>query len=73
MNTAPVDGKTLLGLVLRTVIAGAAGGLVSRGDITQADIESLSGIGVLLLVGGWSWFQKKRAAKRLAQAQTGGF
>lgn len=64
-----VDHKTLLGLVVRTIIAGYAGGLVAEGKLNPQDAETLSGAGLIAVVLGWSYVQKRLAAKQLAKAE----
>jgi hypothetical protein len=66
MNNNP-DTATIAGLVLRTLIASAAGGLIARGQLSPADVETLTGGALILMVGAWSWTQKKFASRKLTQ------
>ena len=56
----------ILGGFVRTGIATAAGGLIANGYITQSGVDTISGAVVVALIAGWSAWQKKRTAAKLA-------
>ena len=56
----------ILGGLVRTGVATAAGGLIAKGYVTESAVNTISGALVVALVAGWSAWQKKRAAAKLA-------
>jgi hypothetical protein len=63
MNSSPVSGTTLLGLLVRTGLAALAGGMIADGSLTGEQLNTVAGGVTIALVAGWSFIQKKRAAK----------
>jgi len=63
MNSSQVSASTLLGLLVRTGLAAAAGGMIADGTLTGEQLNTVAGGVTIAIVAGWSFFQKKRAAK----------
>lgn len=60
--------ETVIGTVIRNLVTAAGGGLVTAGLVTTEELATIAGavvVGVGLL---WSWWQKKKAAKRTQEA-----
>jgi len=63
MNTT-VEPKAIIGLILRTALAAFGGSLV----VDPQNLEALTGAGVILVIGVWSYVQKLVAARNLKAA-----
>lgn len=61
--------SSVIGGVVRAVLASVGGVLVSKGYIDDATLQSLVGAIVVIGTAGWSIVQKKSAAKKLAAAE----
>lgn len=51
----------IVGSTIRTVLAGLAGVLVTKGYVDEGSVETIIGIGVGIATLAWSIWQKKRA------------
>lgn len=63
-----VELQTLGGLLLRGAII-SVGGALSSGGFTDSQVDTLSGAGLIVIGLLMSYFQKRRAAKLLQQAE----
>lgn len=54
---------TMIGGLIRTVLAAAGGTLVTHGYTTQGELEAWVGAFVVVGTGAWSLWQKYRARK----------
>lgn len=63
------DPQTLVGIVVRTALAGVGGGLIADGTLTADQFNTLAGGLTVGLVALWSLFQKRRMAKKLLRAK----
>lgn len=67
------DIKTLGGLLMRAAIVGVGGALSSGGvQLTETQVDSLSGAGLLILGIVLSVLQKRKAAKKLKAVEQQG-
>lgn len=61
--------KSVVGGIVRTVLASGAGFLVGKGYITEDMVEPLIGGVIAIGVAVWSFVQKKGASKKLEAAK----
>ena len=61
--------SSLIGGIIRTVLAAAGGILVTKGYVDDATLQGLIGALITLGTGVWSVVQKKSAASKLAAAE----
>lgn len=52
---------TLIGTVVRTVMATFGGTLIAQGMVSDSDWQAIGGAAVTLVVGAWGIFQKYQA------------
>lgn len=60
--------NSVVGGIVRTVLASAGGILVTKGYVDDATLQAIIGAAITLGTGVWSIVQKKSAAKKLEAA-----
>lgn len=60
--------QTLVNTVIRNLVVTLGGGLLGSGLISEENLQTLAGGAVVVAGIVWSWWQKRKAAKRTQMA-----